>query len=106
MPVPGNWELNGFGRPVYTNVRCPIPYDPPFVPTENPVGVYRRKFEFDRSKGRCHLNFEGVDSCFYVYINHLGIGSASCGPALAEKYRILDRELGFDFWPKPKKGEK
>ena len=44
MPVPGNWEMNGYGKPVYVNIRYPIPYDPPYVPRKNPVGVYRRTF--------------------------------------------------------------
>jgi beta-galactosidase len=75
MPVPGNWELNGFGKPMYVNIRYPIPYDPPFVPVKNPAGVYRRAFEADPRGGwRWMLNFEGVDSCFYVYINGQFLG--------------------------------
>jgi beta-galactosidase len=75
MPVPGNWELNGFGKPVYLNIRYPIPYDPPYVPAENPVGVYRRTFEADLSDGmKWILHFGGVDSCFYVYINSIFLG--------------------------------
>ena len=75
MPVPGNWELNGFGKPMYVNVRYPIPYDPPYVPVRNPAGVYRRTFEADPRGGwRWMLNFEGVDSCFYVYINGQFLG--------------------------------
>ncbi len=75
MPVPGNWEMNGFGKPMYTNIRYPIPYDPPYVPVDNPAGVYRRTFECRLAEGmRWHLNFEGVDSCFYVYINGQFLG--------------------------------
>ena len=70
MPVPGNWQRNGFDRPEYFNVNYPIPYDPPYVPTANPCGVYRRAFNAHLEDGfRWMLNFEGVDSCFYVYIN-------------------------------------
>ncbi len=87
MPVPGNWELNGFGKPVYVNIRYPIPYDPPFVPHLNPTGVYRRVFRIDFPENpellpgsmRWHLNLEGVDSCFYVYLNgqFLGYGQGT-----------------------------
>jgi beta-galactosidase len=70
MPVPGNWELNGFLKPMYTNIKYPFPYDPPFVPHENPAGAYRRTFSANLSDGmRWMLNFEGVDSCFYLYVN-------------------------------------
>ena len=80
MPVPGNWELNGFGKPSYINIRYPIPYDPPYVPRLNPAGVYRRCFTAHPAPGRrWMLNFEGVDSCFYVYINgsFLGYGQGT-----------------------------
>ncbi len=75
MPVPGNWEMNGFGKPMYVNIRYPIPYDPPYVPVDNPAGVYRRCFDCDLTAGmRWMLNFEGVDSCFYVYVNGQFLG--------------------------------
>ena len=80
MPVPANWELNGFGKPMYVNIRYPIPYDPPFVPHLNPTGVYRRTFQASPGGGmRWHLNLEGVDSCFYVYVNgqFLGYGQGT-----------------------------
>ena len=70
MPVPGNWELNGFGVPNYVNVRYPYPYDPPFVPHLNPTGVYRRTFFAGPAAGqRWFLNLEGVDSCCYIRVN-------------------------------------
>ena len=75
MPVPGNWEMNGYGKPVYVNIRYPIPYDPPYVPRKNPTGVYRRVFPAHPEPGvRWLLNFEGVDSCFYVRINGRFLG--------------------------------
>ena len=75
MPVPGNWEMNGYGKPVYVNIRYPIPYDPPYVPRKNPTGVYRRKFTVHlQSDVRWLLNFEGVDSCFYVCVNGRFLG--------------------------------
>ena len=76
LPVPGNWQMHGFGRPQYTNVRFPIPYDPPFVPDDNPVGLYRHGFTLPTgwSGQRILLRFEGVDSCFYVWVNGELIG--------------------------------
>lgn len=75
MPVPGNWEMNGYGKPVYVNIRYPIPYDPPYVPKKNPTGIYRRNFTADLQPGiRWLLNFDGVDSCFYVRINGQFLG--------------------------------
>lgn len=75
MPVPGNWELNGFGKPMYVNIRYPFPYDPPYVPLKNPVGVYKRRFTADLTGSmRWMLNFEGVDSCFYLFINGQFLG--------------------------------
>ncbi|MCY9669993.1 DUF4981 domain-containing protein [Paenibacillus alginolyticus] len=71
IPVPSNWQLHGYDVPQYTNVHYPIPYDPPFVPDQNPAGVYNREFTVDLSDGfERFLNFEGVDSCFYLYINN------------------------------------
>ncbi len=70
LPVPSVWQLHGFDQNMYTNVRYPFPYDPPFVPAENPAGAYRRRFTLRKRAGRrYHLHFEGVDSCLYLYVN-------------------------------------
>lgn len=75
IPVPANWQLYGYDKPMYLNVRYPIPYNPPYVPDENPVGLYQREFQVDLSDGlERFLNFEGVDSCFYLYVNKKFIG--------------------------------
>ena len=79
ISVPGNWQLQGFDHPDYVNTRYPIPYDPPFVPDENPCGVYHRSFEISlkdepKKETEFFLNFEGVDSCFYLYINNTFAG--------------------------------
>ena len=70
IPVPSNWQLHGYDIPQYTNINYPFPCDPPHVPSENPAGVYLRDFilEIDSSK-EYYLNFEGVDSCFYLWVN-------------------------------------
>jgi beta-galactosidase len=70
IPVPSHWQLHGYDIPQYTNIHYPIPYDPPYVPDQNPTGVYNRQFTVDLSDGyERFINFEGVDSCFYLYIN-------------------------------------
>lgn len=71
ISVPSVWQNHGYDRHQYTNVRYPFPYDPPYVPVENPCGVYIRQFESDAGwmGMRKYLNFEGVDSCFYLWIN-------------------------------------
>ncbi len=75
LPVPMNWQNaidRGYDKPQYTNVDYPIPLDPPFVPDENPAAIYKRTFKLSKKEiegKEIMLNFEGVDSCFYLYIN-------------------------------------
>ncbi|MBE5787934.1 MAG: beta-galactosidase, partial [Clostridiales bacterium] len=69
MPVPGCWQSHGLDQKQYTNVPYPIPCDPPFVPIDNPTGLYIRDIEIDQDDFIRHMVFEGVDSCFYLYIN-------------------------------------
>lgn len=83
--VPSNWQLMGYDRPVYTNIAYPIPVDPPHVPEENPIGIYRRKFFISREidDKETFIVFEGVDSCFYVWLNghFIGFSKGSHMPA-------------------------
>lgn len=76
IAVPSNWQMVGYGRPHYTNVRYPIPVDPPKVPTENPTGSYKREFYVPESwaQMRILLRFDGVDSAFHVWVNGTEIG--------------------------------
>ena len=71
IDVPSVWQLNGYERPYYTNLNYPFPVDPPYVPDDNPCGVYRTSFRLDSSwiKRRTCIVFEGVASCLYLYIN-------------------------------------
>ena len=69
IPVPSNWQLHGFDRPQYTNVNFPIPFDPPFVPDDDPAGVYRRFYTYLPDGLRRVLVFEGADSCMYLFVN-------------------------------------
>ena len=74
IPVPANWQLHGHDRAQYTNVVYPIPFDPPYVPDDNPVGIYQREYEY-HADGLCRiLGFEGVDSCLYLYVNDAFVG--------------------------------
>ncbi len=71
IPVPSNWQLHGYDKPQYLNTRFPIPNNMPYVPADNPAGVYVREFSLseDCKNEKKYLVFEGVDSCFYLYIN-------------------------------------
>ena len=80
MAVPSSWQYSigrGYDVPQYTNVIYPFPYDPPRVPKENPAAVYMREFtltEAELSGKDAMLNFEGVDSCFYLFVNGEFVG--------------------------------
>lgn len=77
IQVPGHWELQGFGQPIYTNIIYPFTPTPPHVPADdNPTGCYRRTFTIDDAwAGRkIILCFEGVDSAFELYLNGKRIG--------------------------------
>jgi len=70
LVVPSNWQMYGYDKPHYTNINYPYPCDPPHVPNDNPAGLYVRDFTFRKPDGKnVYLVFEGVDSCFYVWIN-------------------------------------
>lgn len=89
IDVPGVWQLQGYGAPQYTNVRFPIPYDPPFVPDDTPVGVYDRAFTLPAAFAgrRTVLRLEGVSSCYYAYVNGQLVGFAKC-PHLPSEFDI------------------
>ncbi len=84
IPVPSNWQLHGYDKAQYTNVNYPITYDPPYVPDDNPVGVYRRTYEYNPDGMRRILTFEGVDSCLYLYINGVFAGYTQVSHAFSE----------------------
>ena len=72
IEVPGSWELQGFDAPIYTDTRYPFPPNPPYVPTDyNPVGAYIREFTVPAGwEGMdVFLDFEGVESAYYVWVN-------------------------------------
>ena len=71
VTVPGVWQMDGYDTHQYTNIRYPFPFDPPYVPQDIPCGAYVHNFEYHREKKapKAFLNFEGVDSCFYLWVN-------------------------------------
>ncbi|MBE0697539.1 MAG: hypothetical protein IH586_11515, partial [Anaerolineaceae bacterium] len=77
IEVPGNWMLQGYDKPIYCNVKMPIPNTPPFVPQDdNPTGLYRREFDIpaEWDGRRVILHFGGVESAFYVWVNGEMVG--------------------------------
>ncbi|GGF01848.1 glycoside hydrolase family 2 TIM barrel-domain containing protein [Hymenobacter cavernae] len=86
IPVPSNWELEGFGIPIYTNIVYPFPKNPPFIDGRyNPVGSYRRTFTVPAGwAGReVLLHFGSITGCAFVYVNgqRVGMTKASKSPA-------------------------
>ena len=86
IQVPSTWQHLGYDHHQYTNVRYPIPFDPPHVPQDNPCGAYIRDFEYtpDPAAPSTYLTFEGVDSCFYVWLNGTYVGYSQVSHATAE----------------------
>ncbi|MGL4343866.1 MAG: glycoside hydrolase family 2 TIM barrel-domain containing protein [Cellulosilyticaceae bacterium] len=76
LKVPSNWQLHGYDKPHYTNVNYPFPVNPPYVPNENPCGLYIKEFQVpvDWDDKEVFINFEGVNSCFYLWLNGSFVG--------------------------------
>ena len=96
IAVPSCWQLAGvpgpprYGAPAYTNVTYPFPLDPPRVPDRNPTGEYRRRFTLPQgwdSGGSTLVRFDGVDSCFAVFVNGTAVGH-SMGSRLVREFDI------------------
>ncbi|MBQ8387579.1 MAG: glycoside hydrolase family 2 [Clostridia bacterium] len=84
IDVPSCWQTRGYGKPNYANVSYPHPYDPPFVPTENPMGVYMREFEVADTERETYIVFEGVSSCIELFINDTYVGYSQASHLQAE----------------------
>lgn len=119
IQVPGNWEMQGHGEPIYTNVgypwnynqksRCmikpgqtlsPVP-NPPYVPDANPTGCYRREFDLPEDfAGRdIFLRFDGVETAFYLWVNGQPVGYSEDSKLPAE-FRITEFvKPGKTCWP-------
>ena len=86
IPVPSVWQNHGYDNHQYTNIHYPFPADPPYVPYENPCGAYIHKFSYlHNGDSPCtFLNFEGVDSCFYVWLNGQYLGYSEVSHSTSE----------------------
>ena len=92
IPVPANWMMEGFDKPIYTNVQMPIPNTAPNVPQEdNPTGLYKLAFEVPARWGERQviLCFDGVESAFYLWINGQAVGYSQ-GSRLPAEFDLTD----------------
>ncbi|MEG0578566.1 MAG: glycoside hydrolase family 2 TIM barrel-domain containing protein, partial [Niameybacter sp.] len=91
IPVPSNWQLHGYDKPHYTNVNYPFPVNPPYVPNENPAGLYIKEFTLPTKwDGQdVFINFEGVNACFYIWLNGTFIGYSQ-GTHLPSEFNLTD----------------
>ena len=86
IKVPGVWQMSGYDNHQYTNIRYPFPFDPPYLPHDIPCGAYVNHFVYEKDDNapKAFLNFEGVDSCYYVWLNGHYIGYSQVSHATAE----------------------
>lgn len=89
IPVPSCWQLQGYEYPNYSNINYPYPCDPPYVPDENPCGIYERDFTLNAVWGRVYFVLEGVSSCGFVYVNGHYVGFTQ-GSHLQAEFDITD----------------
>lgn len=86
IEVPSCWELKGYGKMHYTDVWYLFPINPPYVPSENPTGIYRRKVEIPEewTDRRNILRFDGVGSAFDVWVNGVYVGYSKVSRSSSE----------------------
>lgn len=86
LEVPSVWQMKGYDFHQYTNIRYPFPFDPPYIPYENPCGAYVYNFVYEKDKNapKAYLNFEGVDSCFFVWLNGRYVGYSQVSHSTSE----------------------
>jgi len=86
IEVPSNWQILGYEKPCYTNINFPHPVDPPYVPDDNPVGIYETDITVDKAwaERKTYLVFEGVSSCLYLYLNDVFVGCSQGSHLQAE----------------------
>ncbi|MBR3170457.1 MAG: DUF4981 domain-containing protein [Lachnospiraceae bacterium] len=84
--VPFCWQMKGYDEHQYTNIRFPFPFDPPYVPQHNPCGAYTHTFTWHKDPDApcTFLFFEGVDSCFYVWLNGNYVGYSQVSHYVSE----------------------
>ncbi|MBR2375197.1 MAG: hypothetical protein IKA88_02795 [Clostridia bacterium] len=85
IPVPSCVQMHGYDQLQYTNMPYPFPCHFPYVPKQTPCWHYRRTFTLSKKDGeKYYLNFEGVDSCFYLYVNGVYKGYSQISHATSE----------------------
>ncbi|CZR05491.1 beta-galactosidase subunit alpha [Trichococcus collinsii] len=91
IQVPGNWQRQGYGEMHYSDLWYNFPIIPPYVPTENPTGIYRKTFELHsiQAEQQYILRFQGVDSAFEVYLNDQSIGYSK-GARIQSEFDLTD----------------
>ena len=93
IAVPGCWDMQGYGHPHYTNIQMPFREYPPEVPEQNPTGIYRGKFILPNGwdERRVILHFDGVENCFFLFINGTAVGFSkdSRGPSEFDITRLI-----------------
>ena len=91
IEVPSNWQLKGYGIPIYTNIKYPFPADPPRIKKDNPAGAYRRDFKIPKAwkDKEILLHFAGVQSAFYLWINGQKVGYSQ-GSMTPAEFNITD----------------
>ncbi|AEM69620.1 Beta-galactosidase [Allomuricauda ruestringensis DSM 13258] len=98
IDVPSDWQMRGYGYPIYTNIEYPFPKNAPFIPHDNnPVGSYKRKFNLgkDWASKQVYIHFGGVNSAFYLWVNGQKVGYSEGSKTPAE----------FNITPYIKQGE-
>lgn len=92
IQVPSCWQMSGYEKPYYTNQNYPYPVDPPYVPDDNPTGVYRKIVSISEkeSKRENYIVFEGVASFFELFVNGVYVGCSSVSHSTSEFRVDLD----------------
>ena len=85
-PVPSCWQMHGYEKPYYTNVNYPYAVNPPYVPDDNPLGVYRRTVNISKqdAERENYIVFEGVAPCFELFINGEYVGFSTVSHSTSE----------------------
>ena len=84
IKVPSCWQILGYDSHQYTNVRYPFPYSPPHILKDNPCGVYETIYNVDSLDGKYYVDFEGADSCLYLFVNDDFVGYSTVSHSSAE----------------------
>ncbi len=86
VQVPSCWQSTGYEKPYYTNVNYPYPVDPPYVPDDNPMGVYRKVVTISEKEAAMenYIVFEGVAPCYDLYVNGEYVGYSSVSHSTSE----------------------